>query len=176
VRREVAQKGKSGQQLTCIRCGHVQKPQKLCAECGGSMPQFQIEDLSYELVAGGMGGGKVNPADQLTDLVQGVTFGVSTWENVLQEILRQLDTLEKTRDRFEKDVVKMMGAENSLDAYCQFFVVRLGQLAQALLELQKAAEDRSIVTLKGGLSSYRQLHEELSEFQKRIAEGLGTFS
>lgn len=174
LRREVAQQGKSGQQITCIRCSHVQKPQKICEQCGTTMPQYQIEDVRYELVVGGPGGSnsKVNVADQLVDLVQGLTFGVSGWEHVGQEILRQLDVLGKTRDRFEKDMVKMMGTDESLDAYCQFFVVRLGQLTQSLMDLSQAAETRSIATLRGGLSAYRQLHEELMEFQRRIAEGL----
>lgn len=50
----------------------------------------------------------------------------------------------------------------------------MGQLSQALATLAEAAQGRQMVALlKAGLASYRQLHQELIEFQKRITEGIG---
>lgn len=177
VRRSLAQTGKSGQSVTCIRCGHVQIPAKACTECGSALPQLQIDDVKYEEVGGGPTGARDNQvADHLTDLVQGLTFGVTTWDQIITEIVNQLQTLEKTRERFEREVVKIMGRDNTLDTYCQFFVVSLGKLSQALTALGEAAQGRQLTPLKAGLTSYRQLHEELIEFQKKITEGIGKTS
>lgn len=175
LRLEVSNKGKVEQQVTCIRCGHIQKPQKICAQCGGSLPHFQIQDVKYEVVLGGPTGGNIQVADALSDLIQGLAFGTSNWGHVSQEIQQQMETLDKTRDRFEKELVKMLGAGGeALDIYSQFFVVRLGQLTQVLLEMEKSSKLRDITALTGQLSSYRQLHEELAEFQRRVAAGLET--
>ncbi|MBX3170552.1 MAG: hypothetical protein KF760_24305 [Candidatus Eremiobacteraeota bacterium] len=173
VRRSLAQTGKSGQQVTCIRCGHVQIPGKVCTECGSALPQLQIDDVQYEDIAGGPARGDHQVADHLTDLVQGLTFGVATWEQILSEIVNQLQALEKTRERFERELVKIMGKDENLDTYCQFFVICMGKLSQALTVLGEAAQTRQLTPLKAGLTSYRQLHEELIEFQKKITEGIG---
>lgn len=176
LRLEVSNKGKAQQQITCIRCGHVQKQQKICAQCGGSLPYFQLQDVQYEVISGGStSGGKVQVADALSDLIQGLAFGASNWGHVSQEIQQQLESLARTREGFEKELVKMLGGgAEALDIYSQFFVVRLGQLTQVLLEMEKSARVRDITTLTGQLSSYRELHEELAEFQKRVASGLET--
>lgn len=174
VRRSLAQTGKSGQQVTCIRCGHVQIPGKVCTECGSTLPQLQIDDVQYEDISGAAASsGENQVADRLIDLVQGLTFGVTTWEQIITEIVQQLQTLEKTRDRFERELVKIMGRDGSLDTYCQFFVICMGKLSQALTVLGEAAQTRQLTPLKAGLTSYRQLHEELIEFQKKISEGIG---
>ena len=89
------------------------------------------------------------------------------------EIVNQLEILDKTRDRFEREVVKIMGRDESFDTYCQFFVICMGKLSQALTVLGEAAQTRQLTPLKAGLTSYRQLHEELIEFQKKITEGIG---
>lgn len=173
VRRSLAQTGKSGQQVTCIRCGHIQIPGKVCTECGSALPQLQIDDVHYEDISGGPARGDNQVADHLTDLVQGLTFGVTSWDQILMEIVSQLEALEKTRERFERELVKMMGRDESLDTYCQFFVICMGKLSQALTALGEAAQTRQLTPLKAGLTSYRQLHEELIEFQKKITEGIG---
>lgn len=172
VRQELSKTGKSGQQITCVRCGLIQIPQKICSSCGSNLPQLQIDDVHYEDLAGAEAA-STNVADMLIDLAEGLTFGASTWDQVSLEIVRQLEVLEKTRQRFEREGIKMMGKEDSLDVYCQFFVVRMGQLSQALATLAEAAQGRQMVALKAGLASYRQLHQELIEFQKRITEGIG---
>lgn len=176
LRQELAKTGKSGQQVTCVRCGQIQAPARICSACGSSLPQLAIDEVRYEDISGGGGGGGESVADRLADLVQGLTFGVSTWEQVILEIVSQLETLDKTRDRFEREVIRMMGREDTLDLYCQFFVVRIGQLSQALSDLAEAAQNRQTVNLQAGLDSYRQLHEELIEFQKKITEGIGKSS
>lgn len=174
VRRSLAQTGKSGQQVTCVRCGHVQIPAKVCTECNSALPQLQIDDVQYQDISGGPATPQDNQvADRLSDLVQGLTFGVTTWEQIITEIVEQLQTLEKTRERFERELVKIMGRDGSLDSYCQFFVVCMGKLSQALTVLGEAAQMRQLTPLKAGLTSYRQLHEELIEFQKKITEGIG---
>jgi hypothetical protein len=173
VRQELSKTGKSGQQVTCIRCGQVQIPQKVCSACGSNLPQMQIDDVRYEDIAGGPGGASVSVADNLVDMVEGLAFGDSTWDQVILEIVGQLETLEKTRRRFEVEGLKMMGKEDSLDVYFQFFVVRMGQLSEALSSLAEAAQNRQLVALKAVLPSYRQLHQELIEFQNRISEGIG---
>ena len=173
VRRAFAETGKSGQQVTCIRCGHVQIPAKICSECGSALPQLQIDDVKYEDISGGSQGKDHQVADHLADLVQGLTFGVTTWEQIIQEIINQLEVLDKTRDRFEREVVKIMGRDESFDTNCQFFVICMGKLSQALTVLGEAAQTRQLTPLKAGLTSYRQLHEELIEFQKKITEGIG---
>lgn len=177
VRRSLAQTGKSGQSVTCIRCGHVQIPAKVCSECGSALPQLQIDDVKYEDIAGGPTGARDNQvADHLTDLVQGLAFGVATWEQIIAELVNQLQALEKTRERFEREVVKIMGRDDTLDTYCQFFVISMGKLSQALAVLGEAAQSRQLTPLKAGLTSYRQLHEELIEFQRKITEGIGKAS
>ncbi|MFN8609981.1 MAG: hypothetical protein U0931_20740 [Vulcanimicrobiota bacterium] len=174
VRRSLAQTGKSGQSVTCIRCGHVQIPAKVCSECGSALPQLQIDDVKYEDIGGGPGGMRDNQvADHLSDLVQGLTFGVTTWEQIITELVNQLQTLEKTRERFEREVVRIMGKDEKLDTYCQFFVISMGKLSHALAVLGEAAQTRQLTPLKAGLTSYRQIHEELIEFQKKITEGIG---
>lgn len=173
VRRSLAQTGKSGQQVTCIRCGHVQIPAKVCSECGSALPQLQIDDVQYEDIAGAPARGDNQVADHLIDLVQGLTFGVTTWDQILTEIVNQLQALEKIRERFERELVKIMGRDESLDTYGQFFVICMGKLSQALTVLGEAAQTRQLTPLKAGLTSYRQLHEELIEFQKKITEGIG---
>jgi hypothetical protein len=173
VRRAFAETGKSGQQVTCIRCGHVQIPGKVCTECGAALPQLQIDDVRYEDISGGPGGRDNQVADYLADLVQGLTFGVTTWEQIIQELVNQLEVLDKTRDRFEREVVKIMGRDESFDSYCHFFVICLGKLSQTLTVLGEAAQTRQLTPLKAGLTAYRQLHEELIEFQKKITEGIG---
>lgn len=173
VRRAFAETGRSGQQVTCIRCGHVQIPGKVCSECGAALPQLQIDDVRYEDISGGAGGRDNQVADYLADLVQGLTFGVTTWEQIIQELVNQLETLDKTRERFEREVVKIMGRDESFDSYCHFFVVCLGKLSQTLTVLGEAAQTRQLTPLKAGLTAYRQLHEELIEFQKKITEGIG---
>lgn len=173
VRRAFAETGKSGQQVTCIRCGHVQIPGKVCTECGAALPQLQIDDVRYEDISGGPGGRDNQVSDYLADLVQGLTFGVTTWEQIIQELVNQLETLDKTRDRFEREVVKIMGRDESFDSYCHFFVICLGKLSQTLTVLGEAAQTRQLTPLKAGLTAYRQLHEELIEFQKKITEGIG---
>ncbi|MBT9588344.1 hypothetical protein IV102_33710 [bacterium] len=175
LRREISGKGKADPQLRCIRCGHLQKPQKVCAQCGGSMPMFQIDtEVDYQPVMGEAPvGGKVQVADHLSDLVQGLNFGATTWEHVTEEIQSQLKALDKARDSFEKEVVKMLGSGGEvLDTYSQFFLVRLGQLAQTLIEMGKAADRHDLVLLKGQLGAYSPLQDELLEFQKRITAGL----
>ncbi|MBS2039490.1 hypothetical protein JST97_31175 [bacterium] len=177
VRRSLAQTGKSGQSVTCIRCGHVQIPAKACSECGSALPQLQIDDVKYEDIAGGPGGSRdTQVADHLTDLVQGLAFGVTTWEQIITELVSQVQTLEKTRERFEREVVKIMGRDETLDTYCHFFVISMGKLSQALAVLGEAAQTRQLTPLKAGMTSYRQLHEELIEFQKKITEGIGKIS
>lgn len=175
LRQELARTGKSGQQVTCIRCGQIQTPGRACNACGASLPQLALDEVRYEDIAGGPQGGE-SVADRLADLVAGLNFGSATWEQVILEIVDQLETLEKTRARFERELLRMMGREDSLDLYCQFFMVRLGQLSQALGDLAEAAEARQLVNLKAGLDSYRQLHEELIEFQNKITEGIGKSS
>ena len=171
-RQEVAKQGKSGQQVTCVRCGHIQKPAKNCAQCGSALPQLAIDDVRYDDIIGGSGRRPQNAADQLSDLISGLQFGTATWDQVRQELLRQYDILTKTRERFEREVVRMMGQDATLDAYCQFFVVRLGQLSQVLMTLSEAAKNQAVNVLKAHVSDYRQLHEELIEFQNRIQEGI----
>lgn len=173
LRRSLAKTGKSGQQVTCVRCGHVQIPAKVCTECGSALPQLQIDDVQYEDISGAPVASANQAADYLTDLVQGLTFGVTTWDQIIAEIVSQLQTLDKTRQRFERELVKIMGRDEVLDSYCHFFVICIGRLSQALTMLGESAQTRQVAGLKAGLTSYRQLHEELIEFQKKISEGIG---
>ena len=175
LRREISNKSKPEPELRCIRCGHLQKPQKVCARCGGSMPQYQIPtEVEYQTVVGETPeGAQVQVADHLADLVHQLNFGTTSWEIVILEIQNQLKALSEARESFEKEMVKMLGSGGEvLDTYSQFFLVRLGQLAQTLMEMAKAADSRDLVLLKGQLGTYRPLQEELLEFQKRIAAGL----
>lgn len=173
LRLEVSNKGKVHQQVTCIRCGHIQKQQKVCAQCGGALPYFQLQDVQCEVISAGSTGGTVQVADALAELIQGLAFGAANWGHVTQEIQQQLESLAKTRERFEKELVKMLGGgAEALDIYSQFFVVRLGQLTQVLLEMDRCSKVRDITTLSGQLSIYLELHKELAEFQKRVAGGL----
>ena len=172
LRKGLSKTGKSGQQVTCVRCGEVQSPQKVCSKCGSSLPQLQIDEVHYEDISSTGEAPPVSVADHLIEMVDGLNFGSSSWDLIREEIVRQIGVLEKTRGRFEREAVAIMGRDESFDVYCQFFITRMGQLSQALMTLGEAAQGQQLVNLKSGLASYRQLHEELIEFQKKIAEGI----
>jgi len=173
IRSEVAQKGRSGQQVTCVRCGEIQPVARVCRSCGAALPQMQIDDVRYEDISGADGLSQSDSAsDYLVELARGIPFGSSTWDDLRLEIVAQLKGVEATRERFERELLNMMGKEAALDMYCQFFIVRLGQLSQTLMSLGESAQRANIVSLQGGLSAYEELHRELQEFQKRIDEGL----
>lgn len=174
LRQNLSKSGRSGQQVTCVRCGQVQVPARACSACGSALPQLQIDDVHYQDIAGDPDPQtQLTPVELLAEMAEAIPFGGTTWEQVMEEIVRQVQTLEKTRGRFEREVMKMMGKEDTLDVYCQFFVVRLGQVSQALAALGEAAQGRQLAGFKSALGSYRQLHQELIEFQQRINEGLG---
>lgn len=173
LRSDVAQKGKSGQQVTCVRCGQIQPPARVCCACGASLPQLQIDDVRYEDISGADALSQSNSAaEYLVELAQGIPFGSSTWDDLRLEIVAQIKGVEATRERFERELLNMMGKEEALDVYCQFFIVRLGQLSQTLMTLGESAQSRNTASLQGGLSAYEDLQNELREFQKRIDEGL----
>jgi DNA-binding transcriptional MerR regulator/ribosomal protein L32 len=172
ARSAVAKSGLSGQKVTCVRCGQVQSPHKVCEACGAALPQTQLDNVRYEDIAGEAGPSR-NAAEYLSELVSGLQLGGSSWEQVGQEIGEQLQAVDKTRERFEKELLNLMGKNETLDVYSQFFAVRLGQLTQSLLSLAEAVQARNSMLLQGALGAYRDLHDELNAFQGKIAEGLG---
>lgn len=173
VRETIARSGKSGQQVTCVRCGLAQPPQRLCRSCQAILPQTELDNTVYQDIVGGDNGPAAQVADHLGDLIQGLAFGTATWEQVGDEILKQLDKLTATRTGFERELLQVMGKDHALDAYCQFFIVKLGQLSTTLLTMGESVKMRQMGPLQAQMTPYRELHEELQAFQTRIDEGLG---
>lgn len=173
LRRSVSEKGRSGQQVTCIRCGEVQPPARVCRACSAALPQMQLDEVRYEDISGVDGRSQAEtPSEYLAELVSSIPFGGSSWEDVRLEVVGQLKGVEETRERFERELLSMMGKNEMLDLYCQFFVVKLGQMSQALTSLGELVMQRNQNAVQASLGGYQQLQDELQEFQKRIDEGL----
>lgn len=171
LRRKVSQTGRSGQQVTCVRCGLVQPIQRMCQSCGSVLPQMQLDEVRYDDIAGGPDKGQ-SAADDMADLIHAVQFGTASWDQLEAEIIQQIQTLQKTRTRFEQELLKLQGKNDTLDAYSHFFVLSMGKLSEVLGSLSDSARARNVALLKATLGSYRQLHEELIEFQRKIQEGM----
>lgn len=172
ARQAVAQKGTSSRSVTCVRCGEVQLPQKVCQKCGAALPQVQLDDVRYMDLAGEQGPSG-NPAEYLHELIAGLQLGGSSWEQIGGEIVKQLEVVDKTRERFEKEMLPMLGKDNNLDVYAQFLAVRLGQLTQCLLALLDAVNARNPLLMQGAIAPYRELFDEIGAFQARINEAIG---
>lgn len=172
LRASVGVKGGGGQVVTCVRCGEVQPPGRSCRKCQASLPHLALDETRYENISGNEQAPE-GAADVLQTLVEGLQIGGSSWQDVADEVNRQLEGVDKIRQRFEKELLHQLGKNEMLDAYSQFFAVRVGQLAQTLLSIGEAVGTRNIMAVTACLGPYRQLHEELSAFQGKINEGIG---